>query len=629
MQNKNRGYLVLFSCGLLFFSVMIRSGVIVDKSFLPRFLGLALLLLITVLAGLRNAPALKANFIEFFFILYWLWNLVSCSWAISLSEALMQSQLVFISLAVFLVISAIARKYSEFEGIFTKTFLFVLLFSFGLAFLKMASLEHYDPYKIISVSANNNLYSGFLLLSLPLAVAGYSTFRGWWKWLSVAAGILALFFIIIVQSRAVYLGLFFATILSAGFILSRYRRVINRRNISTGIISLCLLLSGVLLFYSSLDATRKNYFLSKIPVWHYFRSYDKASLEELERIRNAHRSDLTQMPEFDFSEDYHENANLRLIFWKKSLCLIKSSPMTGVGAGNWRIGVPSCKYPINPEHTLKNYTYSQPHNEWIGILSELGITGFILSLFVFVIPLMIVFYRLARPGPEKPVSALIYSCFIAGFYLFAVFDFPFKRVEHIVLLFTILAFLYREVPVGFKSFRFMEKIPQGWFSLSLIVLLSFTVFLAAERTRGEYYTLKMFRNERKNDPNEIVYCRMAGNPFYRITPNTLPVAWFEGVAEYRSGNAAAALDCFRRALQSTPYEVRVLNDYATALYASHNTGQAKSVLLHALDIDPCFDDAKFNLGAIYYFTGKKDSAFYFVSDCRESQKKKDFLEELK
>ena len=42
-----------------------------------------------------------------------------------------------------------------------------------------------------------------------------------------------------------------------------------------------------------------------------------------------------------------------------------------------------------------------------------------------------------------------------------------------------------------------------------------------------------------------------------------------------------------------------------------------------------FDDARFNLGAIYYFTGQPDSAREQIMICRESQKKTDFLEEMK
>lgn len=562
-------------------------------------------------------------------ILFWLWNLLSCIWAISPSEALMQSQLVFISFALFVTISAFLNETGRFENIFIRVHLLVLLFAFGLAIYKMNSLRFYDPYKIISISANNNLFSGFLLLSLPLVFTGYSINKGFWKFLSIFNGIAILFFIIIIQSRASFVGFFFAIILTFFLLIIKYSDVFSKRNILTGVIAFLILFAGVFIFYSQLDQTRKNYFLSKIPVWEYFRSYKDATAVRLTKQSLVAQNDHSHLPDFDFSEDYYENANLRIIFWKKSLCLIRSNPVLGVGAGNWRLNIPSCKYPVNPELTLKNYTYSQPHNEWICIISELGIVGFILACFIYFIPIVIVLYRIILSIARPHISAVFYASFIAGFYLFASFDFPLKRVEHNVLLFSLFAFLLFKVPLKQGKFRIDHQILRRCFISIFIFILVFSIFIGFMRIRGEYYTLKVFRNERQNDEKVIQYCQKAENSLYRITPNTLALAWFEGVAYYRLGKIDSAYPCFRKALLSTPNEVRLLNDYGITLYSLQKTGEAKSILLHSIDIDPWFDDAKFNLGAIYYFTGKRDSALIYIKSCRDSQKKKDFLEELK
>jgi O-antigen ligase len=648
IHGKSKVYLAVFTTGLLFFAIIIRSGVIVDRSFLPRFLLLSVFLLVTWLIGFHKKILLRRTFFECSFVLFYFWNLLSCLWAIAPSEAIMQSQLVFISLALFLIISAFYNENTAFENIFIKTHLFVLLFSFVLAFYKMYSLPFFDPYKIISVSANNNLYSGFLLISLPLVFTGYSINRGFWKYFSVLTGILSVFFIIITQSRASYIGLFVALSVSFLFLIFKYRSLFSKKNIFVGIIAVIILSSAVAVFYSSLDSTRKNYFLSKVPVWEYFRSYESASTDKIIKKRTA-RADLTHVAAFDFSEAYYENANLRVIFWKKSLCLIKSNPIAGVGSGNWKINIPSCKEPVNPEHTAKNYTYSQPHNEWIGILSELGIIGFLLSLFIFFVPVAFVFYRIGFTNPKPHVSVVFYGSFIFGFYLFSSFDFPFHRVEHIVVFFSVYAFLLNKVSLKQGRFRILNRIPQlrddlkgenlprrrkdakriSMVSALFILLLLFSLFIGAVRIRGEYYTLKMFSNERRNDNKVIHYSRKAENIFYRITPNTLPVAWFEGVAHYRKGDFKSSIECFKRALKSTPFEVRVLNDYAASLFNSQKPDDAKTILLKTIDIDPWFDDARFNLAAIYYFAGQKDSVLFYIMKCRDSRKKEEFLNELK
>ena len=621
--------LTIFCICLLFLTCTIRSGILVDRSFIPRFALLSFLMLIAWIAGVRRMIRIRNNLFETAFVLFYAWSMLSAFWSIEPSETILLSQLVFLSLALFFVISALVGKYPGFENLFIKTHLLVLLFSFGLAFYKMSFLAYYDPYKIISVSANNNLYSGFLILSLPLVFSGYILLKRGWKYISVAVGILALFFIIIIQSRAAYLGTITAFVISFVLMKICYPEAFSKRNIITGFLSVILLATGIVVFTQMLDNTRRQYFLQKIMVWNYFRSYDELQARNIRKLQQANLEDHTKMAAFDYSEDYYSNANLRMIFWQKSLGLIAARPLSGVGAGNWRLAIPSIKDPPNPEHTIGNFTYSEPHNEWLRIISEFGITGFILALFVFFLPPGFVLYQILFPRTKPPLETLFYAAFITGFYIFAAFDFPLRRVEHNILLWSVFAFMLNKVPLPPMRFGFFHKLPARWLSVIFLCLCMFTVLVAAARFRGEYYTVLMFRNERKNDALVITYCRMAENPFYHITPNTLPICWFEGVAHYRLGENRIAEKCFLRALKMTPYEVRVSNDYSAVLFNQGKPQEAIKTLKETLSIDPFFDDARFNLGAIYFLTGQPDSAREQINRCRESQKKRDFLGEMK
>jgi tetratricopeptide (TPR) repeat protein len=618
-------FLVLFAFALLFLTHIIRSEIIVDQSLLPRFFILSLILLVIVTVRFRNRLLFGNSPLEWAFLLFYLWNLLSCCWAIAPSEALMQSQMVFLGFGVFLVVKAIGREHEGFEKIFIDIQTLVVLFSFGLAIYKMTTLEFFDPYRILSISANNNLYAGYLLLSLPFLLAGYSLSTGFRKLLMPVVATGSLFFIIIVQSRAAYLGLSAALLLMAVLLMVRYRHVFSRKNILAGFLCLILLSAGIGIFYSSLDPIRRQYFLSKIPVWQYITSYEHQDVDELLEEWDSAQANLTKIAPFDVSEEYYENANLRLIFWKKSFCLIREHPVLGVGAGNWRVAVPGCRDPVNPEHTIKNYTYSQPHNEWICFLSETGIVGLLLALAIFILPVAIILYRLFSGRSRPPVAAVFYTSFIAGFYIYAMFDFPLRRVEHNILLFSLLAFLILKTPLRMTEPLVRPKIPAALFSTLFMILALCSVILAGIRIRSEYYTLKMFRNERKNDSEVIRCCRKAGNALYRITPNTLPVAWFEGVAWYRRGHIDSAIPCFERALRFTPFEVRALNDYGISLFGITQTDKAKSVLLRSIRIDPFFDEARFNLAAIHYLTGRRDSALWYVRSCRDCRKKEEYL----
>ncbi|MBM3403825.1 MAG: hypothetical protein FJY10_02910 [Bacteroidetes bacterium] len=628
MNQKDRISVVSFSAILLLLACTIRSDVIIDRSFLPRFITLSLLLIVFFPLSFKKIISPQKNLYLFSLIAFYLWNLLSSLWALSPQEALIQSQVVFNSMAVWIIVTKYIQHTAETEIIFIKFLMIFLTFSFALAFFRMSAIPFFDPYKIKSISANNNLYSGFLLISLPFVLTGYSILKKGWKFIALGIAILSVFFIIILQSRAVYLGLFLALVLLFLFLVIRYRFIINKANIINGIGALVLLLGLVFLFYSSLDRTRKDYFLSKIEVWDYFGTFENPEEEKVRRYVELDMATPGDIPPFDHSEAYYENANLRMIFWKKSLFLIQSHPFTGVGAGNWKLNIPSSPEPPNPDHTKLNYTYSQPHNEAISIISELGIVGLVLAFMIFLLPLVWAFICLIKRKLKPSFSLILFASFIAGFYLFSLFDFPLKRVEHNILFFSAIAFLLAKIPSETFSFRWLPEIPIKLFNGVMVFLLFFSLIPGIYRMMGEYYSLKMFRYERQNDDKVITYCRKAHSFLYDITPNSLPLAWFEGVAQYRKGNMTEAVICFEKAIERTPFEVRVLNDYGASLFATGNPVKAKLILRRSIRIDPFFDDARFNLSAMHYFSGRKDSALFYIIPCRDSQKKKDFLEEL-
>ncbi|NVO19668.1 MAG: O-antigen ligase family protein [Bacteroidetes bacterium] len=630
MKLTDKQFAVVFSFFLLVFTCLVRSEIIVDTSLLPRAFSLAILLLATYVLHMWKKPLFRNSGWLFLLICFYVWNLLSSFWSISGSEAIMQSQLVFLGLAMVGFISHFLNESTEFEHIFIKTLIVLLMISFVMAFFKMSSLQFYDPYKIHPISLNNNLYACFLLLSLALLFHGYELFKSFWKYLCLLTIILTFFFIIIVQSRAAYIGLMFSLFVLSILVIIKYRYVLTLKNILSGVVSLFILAIALVFFYHTLDATRKNAFRSKVAVWEYFMP-SVANVKEGIRFNDlsigdpdSRSADVKNIP-----VEYFENVNSRLIFWKKSLGLFRQSPVYGVGAGNWRIRVAGVSEPPNPELTTRNFTYSQPHNEWICFLTELGIIGLLLALLIFILPIAAVFFLIVKNHRDIPFTAVILCAFLGGFMIFASFDFPFRRIEHIILLFSVFAFLFHKVPV--LNYRLFQKgyvfdVINYAHLFTILVILTGVIVLA--RLKGEYYTLKIFSNERKNDKAVIRYCHLARNPFYTITPNTLPVDWFEGVAQYRLGRAQDALDCFKSAMHSTPYEVRLLNDYGASLYSLGETRASIAALRQTLKIDPYFDEPKYNLSAIYHEISMPDSALYFVTQCRESQKKSEYLEEL-
>lgn len=561
-----------------------------------------------------------------FLILFFILNLLSSLWSVVPSEAWAESVLIFLCISLFFIIRRFRCLYPQTEKIFVSALIPVLILSFTLAFYRMSTLQFFDPYRIISICANNNLYAGYMLLSLGPLAAGFALMKGFMKYLSAALGILALFFITITQSRAAYLGTLTGILLSLVLLLVRYRYIFTSRNLLTAFFAGIILASGILFFHHSLDPTRKGYFMHKLRVWDYFIDYDTIQ-EKVIRKQSLHGDELNKIAPFDLSEAYYENANLRMIFWKRSIPLIAANPFTGVGAGQWRLEVPCVTEPANPEHTYKNFTYSQPHNEWIAFLTELGVPGLLLALAVFLLLPLLTLAGAVKGDPPPPVHTLMIACFMVGFCLYASFDFPFRRVEHNVLFFSLLAFLPANIAGLDRKSGMQHRFISAIRAIQIVFLCLCLTFIMA-RIRGEFYTLKMFRNERKNDKEVIRCAQKANGPFYRITPNTLPVVWFEGVARYRSRDVAGALNNFNEAMHYTPCEVRVIHDRSIALWTLGKNQEAIIGLRHAISTDPWFDEAKLNLAAIFCIESAYDSASVYLQACRESERKAELIQEI-
>lgn len=615
-SGKSRAVVITFSV-LLILACTVRSGVIVDRSFLPRLILLTSTVLVFSLILFKRMARQKFDAYEIIFLIFCGWIFLGALWAQVPSEVFVQGGLYTSVFVLFLIVRTVMNR--EFIRIFLILVMILLYLSFVLAFAEIFRLPFYDPYQVYSVSANNNLYAGLLLLCMAFLFMGYSNFNGFLKILMILAGIISMFFIIILQSRAVYLGTAVTVIFLFLLMVTRYRHLFIRKHLIPGLISTGILAAGVVVFYLSLDEVRQNYFRSKIPVWNYFHDFEGIREEQQKRL--ARQADLLHIGEFDYAEAYYENASLRLIFWKKSIPLIKHHPFTGTGAGNWRLIVPSVPHPPNPDHTWKNFTYSQPHNEWICFITELGIPGFIMALAVFLGPVIFILSGLFRKGNISFIKISAVAV-LSGFYTYACFDFPFHRVEHMILLFVLPGILMEKKEAGEPSGSRRLLIA------GLMILTMFVLMIYLFRIYGEFYTLRMFSAERKDEQKVIVEARKAENIFYKITPNGLPVAWFKGTALYRTGDRHGAVLILRRALSYTPFEVRLMNDYATALFSLGQDSEGKQQLQDAYAIDPYFEDVKYNLAAVFYLSGRRDSAWYYLSRCRETGKKMDMMKEM-
>ncbi len=110
-----------------------------------------------------------------------------------------------------------------------------------------------------------------------------------------------------------------------------------------------------------------------------------------------------------FSSD--ANSHVRLLFWGVGLEMLRNHPLLGVGANNYEVAYAearaqfSARHPDSPlvglnDHLLAVYA----HNEYVQMLAELGLIGFLFFV-LFSLSLVMIFWRALR-HPGKAVLAL-------------------------------------------------------------------------------------------------------------------------------------------------------------------------------------------------------------------------------
>ncbi|NCA78027.1 MAG: O-antigen ligase family protein [Alphaproteobacteria bacterium] len=236
---------------------------------------------------------------------------------------------------------------------------------YGIGRFICGSVE--SVYDIQSGYTNKNILAAaiFMKMAAPVWLIYFS--RGWKRVLGTVAvfcGMLAIFFL---SSRAFYLAMALLAVLLALYALVRYKRAGERAPLWHFLRYTGLLLSA-LAIYTVIQ--RYGYPKEKDTY-----NYNQTVVARVTEIKTEVAK--TNQP-----------AGIRLSSWQRTLNLIRQSPVTGIGAGNWKVAV--LQYENQERADFKYLLYN--HNDFAEITAETGLTGGALFVLLFAL----VFYRFTR-----------------------------------------------------------------------------------------------------------------------------------------------------------------------------------------------------------------------------------------
>lgn len=291
----------------------------------------------------------------------------------------------------------------------------------------------------------------------------------------------------------------------------------------------------------------------------------------------------------------------RLALWGKTVTLIRENPWLGVGAGHWKIALPSTGMAGLLWQDM-SLTEVRPYNDWLWAAAETGIPGGLCWLGAWAAAMAIGVRAARGASGAARTPALLFTAALAGFGAVSASDFPRERPEHMAWYALALAFLAcRRGGVGILEVTHSSYRPgpsAAWNAAAGPVLASaalaaaLAALLGWERCRNEARVGQALAAHAQEDWARAAALAAAVDedvcPFNRAAS---PIAWHEGIARHHLGDPGGAERAFLRALERHPWHLPTLHNLAVSRLAAGDTAGALARLDQALAISPAFAEA--------------------------------------
>ena len=579
----------------------------------PKFLALALLNLIGFIilfadSDYTKRPEFRSQFFRSFigiaYTLFLCISLLSFINAINLTEALLnfiKTLTVFATTYILFVIFSSNRSYLHHLAIALTMLLLVDCLSVFYNMLMYISREVTSIMDIKSVYSHKNILTSVLFVKIPAALYLIFFSGGWKKIMGYIACLFAVLSILLLSTRAFYLGL--GLLVIALFIYALMRQlVLGKKGYLLTIVRWAGLFIAAVVIYTV--AQQFLFPKNTDTIWNTGIVSRLSSISAQESSTNA-----------------------RLGAWGRSIKLIGEHPLLGVGTGNWKIVV--MKY---ENQDIPDFTYMiKNHNDFLEITAETGLPGGLIYISLFILVLIPFIRASLKPDTEdNPIRLLFIPAFgILAYSVDAFFNFPADRpeVQSLFAIYIALLAAYSNMQLktdqdsSLRSRSMFRKYHLNKLVAVLVsVLLLFSCWILIINVRSLHYQLLAY-----SDISAKVY--------------TKPASFFiEGFP------SIPTVSCF-----GEPIAV------IQAKYLMHENRYREAInLLKNDSVSPWDSRREYQIAKSYYKLGKMDSVIWWgkkayrlkpyhqdmiisLSDCmfREGQRKEatqilfDFLEEIK
>lgn len=487
LSNTNKS----FHLGLLLYFVLLPFvffSSVLDPFLLARQLTTTVLLFyILYFLVLKDKAAL---FIVDKTVLLFTGFIVFCLFSFSNSQIPDLSHVTFSKYVIFLLFFVLLRQLMLYDLIKTEQ-LKKYVIVFGLLTIIIASLAFLNKKMdgqhlfrgingMSGTFGNKNFLSSILFLCLPFYFMGISLSKKT-KAVSIAAIVITIMLLLILRTRTVLIAL--GLYLFLVFLL-QIRTKISKKNFYWFVVlPIGLFLVVILYLFSIKDHFHSS---SDIKIQYFYRLLDSGTFYS------------------------------RLEFWQQAIYITKDNFFNGIGIGNWMAAYPKYGLSNFSQIDIRNgrMIVNNPHNDFLLVLSEIGLFGFLCYVAIFILMLYQAYWLTkneAKASDRKNACYLLF--FILCYIIIAFFDFPLTRIEHQILLLIVFATISSKYLKANSSQGF--KIPARLIYLFSCLLLLYATVIVCFRIHGEKHLFQALEAEKNLDNSTAIFeFNKAKSPFF-------------------------------------------------------------------------------------------------------------------
>jgi O-antigen ligase/tetratricopeptide (TPR) repeat protein len=551
-----------------------------------------------------NLSSLKNPFV-YFYAVYIVITGISIFFATSRNEAIYEFLKVTSFFILFLFIYLYIVRYERsFE--YLNKFIIALSFIISLIgliqyleILGQMGFSLKTAYEVKGNSAHKNLYSQMLFITFSFSLIGIYNFKQVWRNLSYASALINILIIILLMTRSVWFGLILASLstLIIFFVTGLHKKVDKDK--LKPLVRPIIIVSGIgLLIFLAVLFADSNKTVS---------------------------SHIKEGTDFTSGNTFH-----RLHLWNKTMDLALEQPLTGVGAGNWKIDIVKKGTSISSGTGWKNAV--RAHSDYLWVFAESGIFGILTYLMLFILPwFFIIKYIKKSEDPDKSITMLLLFFAIVGYSTYSMFSFPKERIEHQIMINIIFGFFIYETHRLIYNEKQSDK-PKSkniiqFVGIILLLFMLVQTYASYKRIQAEKGVNKTFALKKLGKFKEVISITdEIYSPFSTLDYAANSILLNKGAAfDQLKKPLHEVTNVFLDALEDHPYNLRALNSLVYCYSKAENYKEAEKYCLTALKYTPNDLNTTINYAKLTEKVHGVDSAFSILNTTKGNKKHKGYI----